>query len=1001
MTRRGSTRWNAGRRRRWPKTPLERLRPRLENLEERIVLSYFPSTADGIHVFEDQLPSGLSAAMVQFVATHTDGTQKETLAQTNQFRAINPDFTVLHYQLGTGNSPYQYIINDQWSSDYTYVNQQESWFAHQSYSGEPQSAADLASGRVGNSKGWNQADIANPAWQQYTLGQVFQNMAATGSNGWFADSFTYGIGGGGYDSPIPTRYQGTNAANPSYWPNGITWTDQLGNWASMVESAFAQHNANYGTDYKFIPNLDARTTSWEPNWYNDANGVPILDGAFLEHFGQRTDTGNWTLSMNRGLDLTHNDKIVIMQPYPSASPSTSTGQQQVDFFLGTYLLLKGDQSYLNIDYQGGVQYYPEYQLNLGTPLAPPPSNVSDYLWNGVYRRDFQNGFVLVNPGSTTRTLDLGGIYQQVQGHGGGTMTDAQLDANGNYIGGSLTYQSVSSVTLVGGSAAIFLKPPTLTWTGAGSDNNWTNPSNWGGTAPQPGDTLVFGPGAANRTANNDFPADTKFASLVFTDAGYSLTGNAVVLTQGVDGSRATGANSSAIGVTLASDESFTAGSNGTQLAWTGNVDNAGFNLTLAGSGRLDFDGVLSGTGGLTDNDTATGTLALLGANTYSGGTTSSDGTLIVGSSKAAGSGPLTLDGGTIEANTAAVSLANAVRLAGNVTFAGNRKMTLSGPITLGGDVTLTVTNTGTTSFSGPVGESGGASALTKAGTGVLTLGAANTFSGGTTLTRGGLILGNSAAAGSGPLTLISGTITAASPLSIGNSVVLAGNVTVGGKNNVTFTGQTTLTGNRTLTIVGTVVTTFSGAIGQNAVAALTKAGAGTLVLSAANTYTGGTTINAGTLVVSGSILNAVTVKSSGTLAGTGSTGAVTVKTGGAVLPGALSGSVGILSTGNVALSSGSSFNAALDGDSPGSGYSQLNVQGSVDLGSGTLNVTVASGFAPAVGESFVIVNNDGSDSVAGSFAGLAEGARFVSGGMTFQISYRGGSGNDVTLTSVA
>ena len=454
----------------------QRVRPQVEGLEDRVVLSYFPTTTNGIHIIEDQLPGGLSSAMVQFVATHTDGTQKQLFSQTNQFRAKNPNYTVLHYQLGTGNSAYSYIINNQWSSDFSYVNQQESWFAHQSYSGEPQSAADLASGRVlGNSNDWYQADISNPAWQQYTLTQVFQNMAATGSNAWFADSFTYGIGGAGYNDPIPTRYQGTNAANPAYWPGGVTWTTQLGNWAQAVENAFAQHNATYGTDYKFIPNLDARTTSWEPNWYNNANGVPIVDGAFLEGFGQYTDTYNWTLSMNRGLNLTHNGKIVIMQPYPSAAPNTAAGQQQVDFFLGTYLLLKGDQTYLNIDYGGGVQYYPEYQLNLGTPATPPPVGVSSYLWNGVYRRDFQNGFVLVNPGSATYTLNLGGTYQQVQGHGGGTMTDAQLDANGNYIGGSLTYQNVNSVTLTGGSAAIFLNPTSSSLTVATPAQAAANP----------------------------------------------------------------------------------------------------------------------------------------------------------------------------------------------------------------------------------------------------------------------------------------------------------------------------------------------------------------------------------------------------------------------------------------------------------------------------------------------------------------------------------------------
>jgi hypothetical protein len=433
-------------------------RPLVERLEDRIVPS-FPATTNGIHIIEDQLPGSMSSAMTRFVATHTDGTQKELLSQTNQFRAVNPNYTVLHYQLGTGNSPYDYIINDQWSSDFSYVNQQESWFAHQSFSGEPQSAADLASGRVGNSTGWDQADIANPAWQQYTLNQVFQNMAATGSDAWFADSFTYGIGGAGYNSPIPTRYQGTNAANPAYWPGGVTWTTQLGNWAQTVENAFAQHNAANGTDYKFIPNLDARVTSWEPNWYANASGAPFIDGAFLEGFGEYTDTFDWTLSMNRGLNLTDNGKIVILQPYPSAAPGTAAGQQQIDFFLGTYLLLKGDQTYLNIDYGGGVQYYPEYQLDLGAPTTPLASNVSSYLWNGVYRRDFQNGFVLVNPGTTTNTLNLGGNYRQVLASGGGTMTDAQIDANGNYTGGSLTYQNVNSVTLAGGSAAIFLNPP--------------------------------------------------------------------------------------------------------------------------------------------------------------------------------------------------------------------------------------------------------------------------------------------------------------------------------------------------------------------------------------------------------------------------------------------------------------------------------------------------------------------------------------------------------------
>ena len=98
------------------KRQLPRAVLRVEGLEGRAVPTAFPSTADGIHVIEDQLPGGLSAALARFVATHTDGTQKETLAQTAQFRAINPDYTVLHYQLGTGNSAYDSIINDRWAN---------------------------------------------------------------------------------------------------------------------------------------------------------------------------------------------------------------------------------------------------------------------------------------------------------------------------------------------------------------------------------------------------------------------------------------------------------------------------------------------------------------------------------------------------------------------------------------------------------------------------------------------------------------------------------------------------------------------------------------------------------------------------------------------------------------------------------------------------------------------------------------------------------------------
>ena len=50
---------------------------------------------------------------------------------------------------------------------------------------------------------------------------------------------------------------------------------------------------------------------------------------------------------------------------------------------------------------------------------------------------------------------------------------------------------------------------------------------------------------------------------------------------------------------------------------------------------------------------------------------------------------------------------------------------------------------------------------------------------------------------------------------------------------------------------------------------------------------------------------------------------------------------------------------------------------------------------------YTIIKNDASDTVIGTFTGLAQGATFAVNGVTFQISYTGGDGNDVVLTATA
>ena len=183
---------------------------------------------------------------------------------------------------------------------------------------------------------------------------------------------------------------------------------------------------------------------------------------------------------------------------------------------------------------------------------------------------------------------------------------------------------------------------------------------------------------------------------------------------------------------------------------------------------------------------------------------------------------------------------------------------------------------------------------------------------------------------------------------------------------------------------------------------LIKSGIGTLTLLAANTYTGATIIDAGTLQVNGSTAaaGALTVNNGGILGGTGTVGGpVTVKSGGTIAPGL---SPGILNSGNVAFSAGATFAVELTGTIPGSGpggHDQLNVTGTVELGGAALSIT--SDFTPAPSDEFVIINNDGSDPVVGTFSGLAEGDLIPGGinGEVARITYQGGDGNDVVLTS--
>ncbi|ECK0007754.1 autotransporter outer membrane beta-barrel domain-containing protein [Salmonella enterica subsp. enterica serovar Tennessee] len=343
-------------------------------------------------------------------------------------------------------------------------------------------------------------------------------------------------------------------------------------------------------------------------------------------------------------------------------------------------------------------------------------------------------------------------------------------------------------------------------------------------------------------------------------------------------------------LTLSGSNTYTGGtiiSGGTLVATnvdalgSGDVtDNATLELNTGGT----FDNAISGSGQVVKS--GDDVLTLSGANSYSGGTLISDGTLVASNVEALGTGDVT-DNATLELNTGG-TFDNAISGSGQVEKSGDGALTLSGAnsysggtlisdgtliagrvdVLGSGDVTDNATlelNTGGT-FDNAISGSG---QVVKSGDETLTLSGANSYTGGTLISSGTLVANDVNALGTGDV-----TDNAVLELNTGgdfdNAISGSGKVEKSGDGTLTLSGSNTYTGGTTIsggTLVATSVEALgSGDVTDNAVLELNtggtfdnvisgsgqvvKSGDDALTLSGANTYTGGTTINGGTLVAS-------------------------------------------------------------------------------------------------------------------------------------------------------
>ena len=441
-------------------------------------------------------------------------------------------------------------------------------------------------------------------------------------------------------------------------------------------------------------------------------------------------------------------------------------------------------------------------------------------------------------------------------------------------------------------------------------------------------------------------------------------GGAVTSTAGTIGfsSGSTGAVSvTGTGSTWTSSGNVTVG-----LAGTGT-------LTVAGGGAVNVGG---GAGTVVVADQA-GSIGTLNIGAAPGNTAVAPGTLNAAAVQfGAGTGALNFNhtaSGYVFAPT--ITGSGAVNVfAGTTIFTGNN--TYTGGTTINGGM-LQLGNGGTSgNISGNVANNGvfainrsdaftlanvisGSGVLQQLGPGTTILTAANTYTGGTTVSAGTLQLGTGGSlAPTGALTVNGGTFN-----------LNGNNQTVGA---LSGTGGILALGNGALTTDSASNTTLASAI--TGTGGLSKQGLGTLNLTGTNTYIGPTSVTAGTLAVNGSLTSNVTVGAAGTLGGNGTIAGL-VTNNGIIAPG---NSIGTLTiNGNFVQNAGSIYQVQVN---PSGQSDRINTSGTATINGGMVQVQAQSG-TYARNTTYTILNATGG--VSGAYSSVTSNFAFLTPSLSY------------------
>ncbi|MDB5166836.1 MAG: transporter [Candidatus Saccharibacteria bacterium] len=504
-----------------------------------------------------------------------------------------------------------------------------------------------------------------------------------------------------------------------------------------------------------------------------------------------------------------------------------------------------------------------------------------------------------------------------------------------------TVLGASSILAMGLTGVAHAAGNTCTWTGA-TNNNFSTATNWSNCAsgaPTNGDNLVFDATAltASQTLNNNITGLTT-GTILFSGANTNFYSYTITGNSITIGGNVTVSTTTYVtintDIALASDVVITQAANSAGVTY--------------GDGQGTNDRVFDTQG---HHLTLTGPGANCNTNFFS---------------KLSGSGAVTAsfsDGGVsfIKPTTSYTGAVNVT--SGRLGATKNSLGSTSGITVAGGSLIIGLAANDSIGY--PLSLSGPGS------TTAATLSVTN---------------GLGACSGGAPSEMLTATFT--------GPVTLITDILYGGVYNAVVTGTYTANGNYVTNKEG-AAGTFT-ANGSSTATSYTKR----TIVESDSQPTQSEYVYSGQEVTLDGSRKDVEVFAGGRLQGTGTVALLQVDANAIVAPGHSPGCMTV--TGG--LKEYGTYEAEIGGTTACSEYDQLKVTGTVDLGDGSTNpqgklvVSLYNGFKPAAGQSYTLIDNDGSDAVTGTFNGMEEGSTFTIDGYVFTITYKGGDGNDVVVS---